>query len=144
MKKHDVPGIIASLEKIEREARKLYNSTPDGEDENGFAKTWVHKYLALISNGATECRVLLSNGATECKVLFSQIDEADYSKYNYMKEVPEEQRKDFMTNVIFTAYEIQFGKLVDSLKSASMDSGKIISSKSLDDAIDDYMQFKPE
>jgi hypothetical protein len=134
-KKYDVPGILASLNKIESEARKLYNSIPGGEDENGYAITAVHKTLVLISNRATECRVL-----------FSQLDAIDYNKpaYRHIKEVPEEQRRDFMADIIFTAFKMKFEIILGRLKSASMDSGKIINSKSLDDAIDDYMQFETE
>jgi hypothetical protein len=131
-KKYDVPGIIESLKKIESEARKLYNSIPDGEDENGYAITAVHKTLVLISNRATECRVL-----------FSQLDAIDYNKpaYRHIKELPEEQRRDFMADIIFTAFKMKFEIILGRLKSASMDSGKIISANNLMDAIDEYAEF---
>ena len=131
-KKYDVPGIIESLKKIESEARKLYNSIPDGEDENGYAITAVHKYLVLISNRATECRVL-----------FSQLDAIDYNNpaYRHIKELPEEQRRDFMADVIFTAFKMKFEIILGRLKSASMDSGKIISANNLMAAIDEYAEF---
>ncbi len=114
MKKHDVPGIIESLEKVANEAAVLHHSLFEYELEEEGDRL-AHFFFAIAEH-AVDLIIWLKNRNKQ-------------PLYHELKTI-------FNQNLL--ALEKTFSELIRKFKSASLDFGKIVNIKKLVDAIEDY------
>jgi len=115
VKKHDVPGIIESLEKVAKEAAVLHNS--------------FFKYDLLLEQRGVLADFFFAIAEHAVDLIIWLKNRNKQPLYHELKTI-------FNQNLL--ALEKMFSELIRKFKSASLDFGKIVNIKKLVDAIEDY------